>query len=147
QPLLTPRRVFPWHQSQPGSKLAALAKGSSVSDSRDECCGGQRTNARNPSQTLASLSLPGDPLNQGVCFFQPAIQLFQFRFQLCQKRAYCSGQRDLSILQNRGQHGFQMTSSCPYSNAALQQQATNLIDHSRAALHPELAHPMQGLQI
>jgi hypothetical protein len=43
--------------------------------------------------------------------------------------------------------GWLLTSTFLQSDAALQQQATNLVEHGGLPHHPVLAHAMQGLQI
>ena len=57
---LASRRVLPWHQAKPRSKVSSLAKGSSVADSRDDGGGYDRADPEDLPDAGASRIRGGD---------------------------------------------------------------------------------------
>src|SRR5882724_6607527 len=131
-----------WNYAQPGCKITTLAESSSVADGGDDCSGCHRTKPWYSDQSPTSFILPRNLRNRIVGPIDLLSELRQLLFQLHQQHTQGSRQLRCGICENFRQSCIHVPPSLAQSDAALQQQSTDLIDDGGPTHHPALTYSM-----
>src|ERR1700751_6176770 len=119
------------HQAEPGGKVASFGKGSSIGNGRDHRTRDEGADARNGHQLPATLALARQHFDLLGNLLDALIETSPIAAELLDDPDHAGRQNVDALGQNLRELLPQKTKSLAHSNAALQEEATDLVDHSR----------------
>src|SRR6266545_2817267 len=141
------RRLLLRHQPQPGAEVASLLEPGAIADRRYHRARDDRADPRHGHQALAAVILLRQRFDLGRhsrnALVQPAPVLRQIGDEAHQPWRERASLRAQDIRQRPAQGHYAL----PHYDAALDEEAADLIDHTRTLADKARAHAMQSQQI
>src|SRR6516164_4248526 len=147
QLLLASGGAFSRNRADPCGKSSAPFEGSPVADCRHRSRSRNRSDSGNRHQVLALFKFANDAIDQLVRLLDLSVQVLHLPPQLAEQHPQGARQLVIGIFQDSGERLFDMAAALRYGDAALQQHASNLVDHRSPAHHPPLAQSVQRRQV